>query len=108
MDTTTPLERFVAELVAIGGQLTTTLDHMHRFQTAAGAESAPDSIPDTLGRLLEGILAGPSVGLADRELDVAAAALRTASMTIATELLLVAPPNRAERRAARRRPRGCG
>lgn len=101
MDTTTPLQHLVAELIGIGGQLTTTLDHMYRTE-AASHRTDLEPVPVVLARLLEDILAEPSGSFSHDELHGAARVLRTASTAIENDLFLVAPPNRAARRTQRR------
>ena len=87
----TPLDAYVAALLAIHGQLAGVIDHMMAFQ--ASGRSAPDAppIPVVLAGLLTDILA-PLAGDDGRtDLEVAARLLEAASDLIGSELLLVNP-----------------
>jgi hypothetical protein len=96
----TPLERYVAELVALGGPLTSIVDHMQRNG------GTPASIPEVLRGLLGSTLSPLTADHDDATLDAAAALLHDTCEIVCAEILLV-PLNRQARRAARRRS-GCG
>lgn len=95
----TPFERYVAEVVALGGPLSSIADHMVRNG------GSPTSIPDILGGLLRDTLSPLAEHYGDEILDAAASLLHETCDVVCSEIYLV-PLNRAQRRAARRRS-GC-
>jgi len=101
-DTSTPLARLTAETVAIGGPLTSLVSHM--VQVGELKDRDPAEIPviltDLIGPTIEGITEGWPAGRIDDAADI----LHAACERICSDIFIVPPPNRAERRA-RRRPR---
>lgn len=98
----TPYERYVDEVVALGGPLASIADHMIRNG------GTPTSVAEILGGLLRDTLAPLRADHDDAALAAGAALLRDTCDIVCAEILL-APLDRAARRAAARRGRGaCG
>lgn len=85
------LRMFTGTIVDIGGQLTSTLDHMRRFQ-AAGL-SSPDALDPAvvLTELLRDVFRPLRDGFSGEELETAARVVARASELIESELFLVDP-----------------
>src|SRR3954453_12930945 len=100
-DTCTPIERLTGEIVAIGGPLSSLVSHMIQVGDLKGGDPAeiPVILTDLIGPTIEGITDGWA---ADR-IDDAADILHAACERICSEIFIAPPPNRAQRRAMRRR-----
>jgi hypothetical protein len=88
-DDTTPLQDLVAALVGIGGQLTTTLEHMETSRAAGRSAPGADDIPVVLAGLLCSVLREMPSRFSAGELRGAAAVLEDAARRIEDGLFLV-------------------
>lgn len=95
----TPFERYVSEVVALGGPLASIADHMIRNG------GTPTSIAEILNGLFRDTLRPLAEHHDDAALDAAAELLHATTGIVCEEIYLV-PLNREQRRAARRRS-GC-
>ena len=97
----TPFDRYVDEVVALGGPLASIADHMIRNG------GTPTSVAEILGGLLRSTLAPLRADHDEAAFAAGAALLHDTCDIVCAEILLV-PLNREQRRAARRGRGACG
>lgn len=88
-DSHAALHDFVTALVGIGGQLTTTLQHMEAFRQDGRSAPGAEPIPEVLARVLEPVLEGLMIRFTGAELVRGTMLLEDAAQRIAEELLLL-------------------
>lgn len=98
---TVPLDLAAHALVDVGSTLSQCVAHMtaydERMKTPAGAEAVP--IPETLASIVAGTLAPVAERHGSEAVSTVADFLHEAAIVLASEIYLVAPPSRRERRS---------
>jgi len=98
-----PVDRLVAEVVGIGGPLASIVSHM---QQSAARDGRTSEVHGILAALLTPPLSELCAEWPEQRVEDCTTALHAACERICDEIILVPPPNRAQRRlAAHRRPR---
>jgi hypothetical protein len=89
IDPTAAVDAFAMAVMTSCAQLSLVLSHMHRFAAASDADPAGDSVPETLRKVLNDVLAPLAREHAIEDLATAAQMLGAATDRIGEELFVV-------------------
>jgi hypothetical protein len=89
IDPTAAVDAFAMAVMTSCAQLSLVLSHMHRFAAANGSDAADDSVPETLRKVLNDVLAPLAEEHAIEDLATAVQMLGAATDRIGEDLFVV-------------------